>query len=77
MYLADNFPLLQTENKCRLLQVIGEHLLERYSAFRPESQLNLEMTAKLQLEEIFKVLYNDIVALAPSFEQLALLRFEN
>lgn len=77
MYLADNFPLLQTESKSRLLQIVGEYLLERFSAFKAESHMNLELSSKHLLEELFKVLYQDIVALAPSFEQLALLRFED
>lgn len=49
--------------------------MERFSYFKLDDEEKLNQNAKFQLEEIFKVFYDEIEAISERFEELASLRF--
>lgn len=75
IYLTRSIHLFNNKNKSRLLFLIGSFLIERFSGFKLEDEDKLAHNAKYQLEEIFKVLYDQIEVISDRFEELALLRF--
>lgn len=75
IYLTRSIQLLTNKNKARILFLIGSFLIERYSGFKLEDEEKLAQNAKYTMEEIFKVLYDQIEVISDRFEELALLRF--
>lgn len=75
IYLTRSIHLFTNKNKARLLFLIGCFLIERFSGFKLEDEDKLAHNAKYQLEEIFKVLYDQIELISDRFEELSLLRF--
>jgi hypothetical protein len=67
--------LFRNGAKAKLVYQIGSYLLDRFSSFKMHDELTLVQNAKFQLEEIFRILYDEIAVLADKFDELATLKF--
>ena len=70
--------LLKNQSKGRILYLIGCYLIERFSVeFKIDDEIKLAQNTKYQIEEIFKVIYDEIDVLHEKFEELATLKLND